>query len=252
MTFNKPSTSLLALAIVFSLTACGAKNEPLSTALDSMQGKKAATQTRLTTAAAEAIAAGRTSEALMHHGNLYKTDRKDADNALNYAQLLRRTGKSDEALKVLSPFVKKKPAKDGATTEVHPMLLNEYAANLIERGDLTEAQKIIDRVLADEKAKGQHADAMNLLGVALDAQGRHKEAETMFKLALEGWNGNPTTVMNNLALCLASQAKFDEALTTLRQALVIAPDKQEIARNIQIVSELHDNIVAKPVNIKKN
>ena len=34
--------------------------------------------------------------------------------------------------------------------------------------------------------------------------------------------------MNNLALCLANQGMFDESLDTLRQALVMAPDKQEV------------------------
>lgn len=218
-------------------------------AIDTLQGQKQAAQTRLTTAAAEAIAAGNTEEALQHYQKLWRNDKRDSSHALNYAQLLRRSGRSEEALNVLEPFAKKAL---GNKTSVSPLLLNEYAAILIEHGKLAESRKVIDLVLAEEAYTNSHADAMNLLGISLDAQGRHKEAETMFRLALEGWHGNPTTVMNNLAICLANQAMFDESLTTLRQALVMAPDKQEIARNIQLVSDLRDNIVAKPVDIKKN
>lgn len=250
------STHRIALAAAaFSLLLAGCSSDPydrpsLAHAVDSLQGQKQEVQSRLTTAAAEAIAAGKAQEALEHYEKLYRSDKRDSGYALNYAQLLRRSGRSDEALKVLSPFAKQ--ALNNGKGAVSPLLLNEYAAILIERGKLADAGKIIDLVLAEDTYANSHADAMNLLGITLDAQGRHKEAETMFRLALDGWNGNPTTVMNNLALCLANQARFDDSLNTLRQALVMAPDKQEIARNIQLVGDLRDSIVAKPVDIKKN
>ncbi len=248
--YRFPVLASAALAVL-ALGACADQSDRTSVAraVDNLQGSKQAVESRLTTAAAEAIAAGRTQEALAHYERLYRFDKKDPVNALNYAQLLRRTGRGDEALEVLAPFARQKPGKSTAD-KVSPLLLNEYTAALIQKGELGDAQKYIDRVLADEDYANSHADAMNLLGVALDAQGRHQEAETMFRMALEGWHGNPTTVMNNLALCLANQAKFDEALTTLRQALVMAPDKQEIARNIQLISELRDNVVQKPTPLK--
>lgn len=250
MILRRPSL-LAALSLsALVLAGCGQDhydNPSLAMARDNVQGRKQAVESRLTTAAAEAIAAGRTADALTHYEKLYRSDKKDPINALNFAQLLRRSARGDEAIEVLHPFIK---ASDKKSQKISPLLLNEYAAALVEKGQLSQAQKIIDRVLADEEYANSHADAMNLLGVALDAQGRHKEAETMFRMALQGWNGNPTTVMNNLALCLANQAMFDEALTTLRQALVMAPDKQEIARNIQLVSELRDSVVQKPVSLK--
>ncbi len=251
-----PRTTATLVAITLAsltLGACSADHydrPSVAQAIDTLQGQKQAVQSRLTTAAAEAIAAGKTQEALSHYEKLYRNDKRDTSHALNYAQLLRRSNRSEEALKVLEPFAKQ--ALGSKKASVSPLLLNEYAAILIEHGKLGDARKVIDLVLAEEAYSNSHADAMNLLGISLDAQGRHKEAETMFRLALEGWHGNPTTVMNNLALCLANQAMFDESLTTLRQALVMAPDKQEIARNIQLVSDLRDNVVAKPVDIKKN
>jgi Tfp pilus assembly protein PilF len=67
----------------------------------------------------------------------------------------------------------------------------------------------------------------------------------MFRQALDGWKGDPTSVMNNLGLCVASEGKFDEALDQLRRALVIAPQKEEIARNIVLVEGLRDKVVPK-------
>lgn len=252
---TRQTLTALALApLLLALSAC-AGGMPDGTspakAVDSMMGKRAAVQTRLTTQAAEAIATGRTKEALASYEKLYQQDKRDLDVAINYAQLLRKNGETAKAAEILAPFVKSKAA--GSKKQLSPLLLNEYAAIQIEMGDFAAAMPVLQQVIDDPAAAPHHADALNLQGVALDAQGSHKEAEQKFRLALEGWNGNPTSVMNNLALCLASQAMFDESLNTLRRALVMAPDKQEIARNIQIVSELRDAIVpTAPVNIKKN
>lgn len=243
---------VIALSVLLAACATHENDPSLAKAWDSVNGKPQGVESRLTTAAAEAIAAGRAEDALPEYRTLYIAHKNDAGHALNYAQLLRRTGNTDEAIKVLTPFIKDAQGKNAK--KVSPLLVNEYAAALIEQGKLTDAQKILDLVLTDDapEAAASRADAMNLLGVSLDAQGRHKEAETMFRLAIEGWNGNPTTVMNNLALCLANQARFDEALTTLRQALVMAPDKQPIASNIQMVQDLRDSVVKRPVSLQKN
>ena len=57
--------------------------------------------------------------------------------------------------------------------------------------------------------------------------------------------------MNNLGLCLAAQGMFDESLTMLRQALIKAPHKQEIARNIVMVDNLRKALVpTAPVSVK--
>ena len=155
-----------------------------------------------------------------------------------------------QAARILAPFAEGK-RKDSARAPL-PMLKNEYAAALIETGKFDKAQEMLRSVLEDPAQSEFHPDAGNLTGIALDAQGHHKEAEKMFRRALDGWKGDPTSVMNNLSLNLASQGMFDEALTTLRRAQLMAPHKTEIARNIQIVSDLRDAVVPKaPVSLKK-
>jgi Flp pilus assembly protein TadD len=246
---KKQLTSILAIATVLALSACAPQQEAQMqltgkhSAIDSLQGKHEESVTRLATAAQDAIAEGKETEALNLYKRLYEEKPKE-EVAVNYAQLLRKTGQPKKASEVLAKFVKKKP-KDGENA----LLLNEYAATQIALGNFDEAAAKLDRVLADGSSAQFQADASNLKGVVRDAQGQHKEAEALFRVAMEGWEGNPTSVMNNLALCLANQGRFDEALDILRRALVMAPDKQEIARNIQLIGDLRTNIV--PVAVTK-
>lgn len=244
-------TTALPLVAILSLSACKTSVElnPMAP-IDSMSGKSAETEARLSTEAAEAIAQGKAEEAVKIYEELYSRKSGSTTVAVNYAQVLRKTGNAKRAVEILAPYVKSYGGEQ--RKKASALVLNEYAAAQIELGNMDDAEKILNRVLEDEKAKEYHADAYNLMGVVLDANGEHREAENMFRMAADGWKGNPTSVMNNLALCLASQGMFDESLDTLRKALVMAPDKQEIARNIQIVTELRDSVVAKaPVDIKK-
>jgi Flp pilus assembly protein TadD len=250
---RQTACSLVAMTAAVLLSGCvAATNDAGAGApIDSMLGKKAMTERRLATAAIDAIAEGKSAEALVSYEKLYKRSFKNADVSLNYAQLLRKAGRVDEALAVLKPFA----AKDGSLTAGNPplaMIKTEYAAALIARGDFAEAQKLLDTVLTAPEAAEFHPDASHLAGIALDAQGNHKAAEKLFRQALDSWKGDPTSVMNNLALNLASQGMFDESLTTLRRAQVMAPDKTEIAQNIEIVNDLRRAVVpSAPVNIKK-
>ena len=75
----------------------------------------------------------------------------------------------------------------------------------------------------------------------MDAQGKHPEAERAFRKALDYWQGDPTTVMNNLALNLASQEFLDEAIEILNKAKAISPDRIEVERNLRIVMALQQS-----------
>jgi tetratricopeptide (TPR) repeat protein len=234
----------LAISSLALLSACKT-DVGLAKPIDSLMGKREATEARLSTAAAAAIAQGRAQEALARYEELYNGHARSAEVAVNYAQLLRKTGKIDRAEEVLKPFVRGRNS-DVRRAGFDGMVYNEYAAILIAKGDFAGAESILNGVLEDAKAGEFHHDARNLMGVSLDARGQHKEAEQMFRLALDGWQGNPSSVMNNLGLCLASEGMFDESLDTLRRALILAPDKEEIAKNIQIVTALRDKVVKKP------
>jgi Flp pilus assembly protein TadD len=235
----------LAVLSCAALAACQTDTY-MTKPIDSMMGNHDAREARLSTAAAEAMRLGKTSEALAQYETLYRHSSRDKGTALNYAQLLRKTGSAARAAEVLAPYAERND---------DPVIMNEYAADKIALGDFAEAEKILNAVLEDQKAVAVRHDTYDLMGIALDAEGRHKEAEQMFRLALDGWRGDATSVMNNLGLCLAAEGMFDDSLLTLRKALIMAPQKEEIARNIEIVSDLRSKVVktahAKPAKIKK-
>mgnify|MGYP003386572952 CR=1 FL=1 len=257
----RPGIALLSLPLLLAVVSCNTAKVPVvGTAIDSLSGRSAATEARLSTAAENAVVEGKTEEALVLYEKLYThnttgffvADNPDRQNiALNYAQLLRKSGKAQRAITVLSSYVE---GRDGNVKDgVAPIILNEYAASSIELGNFDKAETVLNTVLEDKNASKFHADAYNLLGIVLDAQSQHREAEQAFRQALETWKGDKTSVMNNLALCLASQGMFDESLTTLRQALVMAKDKQGIARNIQMISDLKKSVVpTAPVALKSS
>lgn len=242
------SAPLLSLIVLLAVTGCKKPSQVpvVGKALDNVSGMKDQTEERLDTAAHAALAEGKKQEALAYYEKLYARNSRNPDTVLNYAQLLRKTGHPDKALDVLEGYL------NSFGRRKTPVLLNEYAAAQIEAGHYDEAEDILDKVLKDPESGSYHADADNLLGIALDAQGVHKEAEESYRQALNSWKGDPTSVMNNLGLCLAAQGKFDEALSVLRQALIRAPQKTEIARNIQMVSDLRSSLLpTAPVKVSK-
>lgn len=250
----KSYAALLSIVFLLAVPGCKATSTPIvGTAIDNLTGNRDAIEGRLSTEAAMAIAQGKTEEALKLYEKIYtdphsmplaSTHYRNQDIALNYAQLLRKTGSPQRALEVLSPIAETRRGK--IESDAEPIVLNELAAIYIDLGHLKEAEPLLKRVLEDKKAQDFHADAYNLFAVSLDAQGQHKKAEQFFRKALAMWKGDPTSVMNNLSICLASQGKFDDSLTMLRQALVMSPNKQEIAHNIQIVTDLREAVLSKP------
>lgn len=222
--------------------------------LNSMAGEYKQTDAQLFKAANDAVAAGNTAVALDVYGKLYKRHPHNENVGIGYAQFLRKSGKAQQAADVLLPFTLTSHGQEEKTTPapLSPQLANELAADYVALGRFDEAKALLTPVI-DSAAKNPWRDeTANLMGVVLDAQGDHAQAEKMFRAALDGWKGDRTSVMNNLALCLASQGKFDESLTILRKALLAAPNNVAVARNIQIVTDLRKNVVPKaPVKLAK-
>jgi len=251
MTSKLLSVAALALLCALPLQSCAPykKTPVVGKAVDSMRGQEADVMKRNSTGADDALAMGDLPEALRLAGKAYG-DKNTPAHALRYATLLRKSGDAALALKIIGPYAEN---EDGSVmANATPALLNEAAACHIALAEFAQAEKLLTVSLKASPAQPQEADAENLMGIVLDEKGAHKDAEQMYRSALADWQGNPTTVMNNLALSLASQGMFDQSLDTLRQALVMAPDKEEIARNIQIISELRDSVTAKaPVALHK-
>jgi Flp pilus assembly protein TadD len=159
---------------------------------------------------------------------MYKTNPSDPSVAVRYAHALREAGRLDRALMVVSSF-----AQDDKKPDFNAKL--EYASIQAELGDYADSEAMARQAVLMNPDSGQ---GYHVLGVALDAQGLHPQAEVAFRKALDHWEGDPSSLLNNLGLNLAAQGNIDEALETLRKAQAAAPDRVEIERNIRIVSAL--------------
>ena len=150
--------------------------------------------------------------------------------ATQYAEALRKSGQAEKASYILESFAN----QDEAPVDT----IVEYASIQLENGDYEDAETFARKALAqDDKSSEAH----HLLGIALDAQAKHVEAEASFRTALDMWEGDPVPIMNNLALNLASQERIQDAVDILKKAKSIAPNRIEVERNLRIISTLNED-----------
>lgn len=216
---------LLLGSCILSLSACGATTSEQYAAND----RAAKLDRVLQDAARNASATGNYEQKLAIMENRYKRNSEDPAIATEYAESLRQADYLNRASIVLSPF---------ARDENAPLYVkNEYAAIQLALGNYTVAEDYSQQVIIADETNYR---AFQNLGIALDAQGMSEEAERAYRKGLENWEGDPTSIMNNLALNLATQGYVDEAMEILQKAKSIAPDRIEIERNLRIVAALQE------------
>ncbi len=219
---------LLLLATV-SLAACQ------TTGSDRMSDSKQpiSTQDRIDAAVEKAAITasqnGSASGTLLALEKQYKRNSSDPAYALAYARGLRQAGYLNRASLVLEPFAKSDKAIAGSKTEMSMIALGLGNYDLAEK----YAQQAVIQNPSDHFA-------FQNLGIALDAKEMHPEAERAFRKGLEHWQGDPTTIMNNLALNLATQGFIEEAIEVLERAKALSPDRIEIERNLRIIRTLNE------------
>lgn len=207
------------LSSVLLLTACGGTSEP---------GKKPRTSLS-STGASKSELYGDRRENLNTVASIYKRNPKDEFAAGRYSKALRESGDLKKAETVLKPFLKGKAPSTLTYTEMGALEL--------ETGDFKSAESYARKAI---KADNGNYRGWHILGISLDAQQKHPEAETAFRKALSLWQGDSVPVMNNLALNLAAQGYTDKALEMLYAAKEKDPDRTEIERNIRIIRTLNE------------
>lgn len=162
---------------------------------------------------------------------MYKRNPDDTDIAVRYSRALREANRLSRASIVIAPFARneRKPSAPAKT---------EFAAIQVALGNYEVAQEFASKAVAMD---AENYQAYHILGIALDAQGEHKPAEAAFRQGLDIWQGDPTPILNNLGLNLASQGFLDEAAEVLRKALETSPNRTEVERNLRIVSALRES-----------
>ncbi len=180
--------------------------------------------------AALAASPGGASQSIGYLEKIYKRNSGDVNAAMNYARALRETDYLNRAAIVLAPFANDANSPSAVKTE--------YAAIQLAQGNYIAAEEYAQIAILQDESDYK---AYHYLGVALDAQAMHKKAERAFRKGLDHWQGDPTIIMNNLALNLASQGFLEEAIEILQKAQAVAPHRLEIERNLRIVTALQQS-----------
>lgn len=226
MNINRKVTHrLLTTAACIMLAAC----QTTAPAPDK-NSRSAKINSALERAAHSAAAKGERKQSFSYVEKIYKRNSNDPIAATNYAAALRESDYLDRAAIVLAPF-----ANDPNTPS---RTKSEYAAVQLALGNYEAAEKYAQKAVLQAPEDGR---AYHYLGIALDAQGMHKEGERAFRKALDYWQGDPTSIMNNLALNLTSQNFLEEAIEILRKAKAVSPQKREIERNLRIITALYES-----------
>ncbi len=226
---NIKSTSPLLIAAVLFLGGCETIGPDRAAEDYASPSQEQRLDAAIEKAAIQASMSGSSSARLLALEKQYKRNSDSPIYALAYAQSLRQAGYLNRASTILSPFASEDGALDGVKTEMSMISLG--------LGDYDAAERYAQEAIIQDP--GDHYAYQNL-GIALDAKEMHPEAERAFRKGLEYWEGDPTTIMNNLALNLATQGYIDDAVGVLERAKKISPDRIEIERNLRIIRTLNE------------
>lgn len=150
------------------------------------------------------------------------------DDSIRQAQMLRLTGKYDEAIKNLSQLMLV-AADDGR-------VISEYGKTLVSMGRAEEAQKFLARA---QQLQPNDWTVYSALGVTYDQIGNQQEARANYERALALKPGEPS-VLSNYALSrmLAKDPTVARQLADRAEVANAAAPDDKIKRNIAMIRSM--------------
>jgi Flp pilus assembly protein TadD len=153
----------------------------------------------------------------------FRSNPRDADTAIRYAQALRATGQRTQAAAVLETAALHNPN--------HKPLLGAYGRALADTGGFKQALEVLERAHSPDQPDWR---ILSVQGAVLDQMGRHDEAQRYYASALRIVPEEPS-VMSNLGLSYALSKDLKRAENTLRQAAERAPADKRVRQNLALV-----------------
>ncbi|MGB7079584.1 MAG: tetratricopeptide repeat protein [Xanthobacteraceae bacterium] len=157
------------------------------------------------------------------YGPQYRADPSKVETALRYAQALRATGQSAQAVAVLGEL-----AMHNATNRV---VLGEYGRALADTGQYEQALSVFDRAHTPDQPDWRILSAQ---GAVLDQMGRHQDAQRHYLTALKIVPNEPS-VLSNLGLSYALSKDLKDAERTLRLAVAQNSADPRVRQNLALV-----------------
>ncbi|MEM9332488.1 MAG: tetratricopeptide repeat protein [Pseudomonadota bacterium] len=162
-------------------------------------------------------------------GRLYEKKPRDKFVGLNYANVLRATGKNEQALAVMQQMVIHHPEDND--------VLSAYGKALAATGNFAKALKVIERAQRPDRPDWRLFSAQ---GAILDQLDRSQEARVFYRKALDIVPNEPS-VLSNLGMSYVLTGDLRGAETFLRKAIKQPGADSRVRQNLALVVGLQGN-----------
>lgn len=154
---------------------------------------------------------------------LYSKDPRDRTAALRFADALRRSGNTEQAVAVLQ--------QAAALHNEDIIVQSAYGKALAADGRLEEALRVIQDAQRPEQPDWRLISAE---GAIFDQLGKHNEARALYRKALN-YNTNAPSVYSNMGMSFVLTGDLSKAEETLRRAQGLSPNDGRIRQNLALV-----------------
>jgi Flp pilus assembly protein TadD len=201
----------IALALGISLASCATTSRETTSSIPRLNKP------------VEAMTAGELAAAARSIGQDYAKDPKDRMAGLNYAALLRMTGKNAQALAVMRQVAILYPSDRD--------VLAAYGKALAGAGELDQALSTIARAQTPDRPDWKLKSAE---GAILDQLGRPDEARSAYRDALDIQPNEPS-VLSNLGMSYLLTRDLKTSETYLRAAIAQGGADSRVRQNLALV-----------------
>lgn len=162
-------------------------------------------------------------------GQLYERNPQDKNTGLYYANVLRTTGRDEQALAVMQQMVIHHPTDND--------VLSAYGKALAATGNFAKALKVIERAQRPDRPDWRLLSAQ---GAILDQLERSQEARIQYRKALDIVPNEPS-VLSNLGMSYVLTGDLRAAETFLRKAIKHPRADSRVRQNLALVVGLQGN-----------
>ncbi|MCB1440259.1 MAG: tetratricopeptide repeat protein [Nitratireductor sp.] len=166
---------------------------------------------------------GELNNAVRNYSTLYDKHPKDKNVGLQYASILRKLGRDDQALAVMQQMVIQHPQDNE--------ILAAYGKALAATGDLKKALDVINRAQRPDNPDWKLLSAQ---GAILDQLDRSGEAREFYRKALEIAPGE-ASVLSNLGMSYLLAGDLKNSENYLRQAISRPGADSRVRQNLALV-----------------
>jgi Flp pilus assembly protein TadD len=157
------------------------------------------------------------------YGKRYRSDNRDIEAAIRYAQALRGIGQRSQAAAVLEQASIHNPK--------NMAVLGAYGRALADVGNYPQALEVLNRAHSPDQPDWR---ILSVQGVVLDQMGRTDEARRYYASALQIAPEEPS-VLSNLGLSYALSKDLGQAESTLRRAVGRPGANPRVRQNLALV-----------------